>query len=355
VNHNKTKTIFVGMSGGVDSSTSAALLKEAGFNVVGVFIKVWHPDFLPCNWQAERVDAMRVCARLSIPFMTVDLADAYKKGVADYLISEYKAGRTPNPDVMCNKNIKFGSFLAWAREQGADGIATGHYAQTRERDGGVELVRSADDEKDQTYFLWTLTQEEMKRVQFPVGGYTKPEVRKLAEKFNLPVAEKKDSQGICFLGAIDLRSFLKHFIDVTPGPVKNIEGEVVGEHEGALLYTIGQRHGFIISEKTTAREPYFVVAKDIATNTITVSHNPQEPSFTHTDMGLSDINWISGKTPELGKKYTARYRHQGKLHSCTLADGGKRVHFDEPQHGLAQGQSVVVYDSDVCLGGGVIS
>lgn len=355
MNQNTNKTIFVGMSGGVDSSTSAALLKEAGYSVVGVFIKVWHPDFLPCNWQEERLDAMRVCARLSIPFTTVDLASEYKKEVADYLVAEYRVGRTPNPDVMCNKNIKFGGFLNYARAQGADGIAMGHYAQTRETDGTVELLQSKDLKKDQTYFLWTITQEELKDVQFPVGGYEKSEVRARAKKFNLPTAEKKDSQGICFLGAVDMRSFLKHFIEVSPGPVKNIKGEVVGEHEGALLYTIGQRHGLIISENNTTREPYFVVAKDIDTNTITVSHNPQEPSFTNMQVTLSDINWISGKTPVVGMEYTARFRHQGVLHPCVLEEQGMVVHFKEPQSGLAQGQSVVLYNNEVCLGGGIIS
>jgi tRNA-specific 2-thiouridylase len=188
-----------------------------------------------------------------------------------------------------------------------------------------------------------------------VGGYTKPEVRKLAKRFNLPVAEKKDSQGVCFLGAVDMRSFLKHFIDVTPGLVKNITGEVVGEHEGAILYTIGQRHGFTITEKTPSREPYFVVAKDVSTNTIVVSHDPKEPSFTNTKVRLTECNWISGEVPELGSIYTARFRHQGALHLCTLEEGGTEVHFAEPQHGLAQGQSVVLYNNEVCLGGGIIS
>ena len=202
------KTVFVGMSGGVDSSVSAALLKKQGFDVVGVFIKTWHPDFIKCNEEEERRDAMRVATHLNIPFLTFDFEDVYKKEVADYMISEYKAGRTPNPDVMCNKEVKFGAFLKKAISMGADFVATGHYAENRKNN----LVKGKDPAKDQSYFIWTLKQKQLSKILFPVGNLNKTEVRKLAKKFKLPVAEKKDSQGICFLGAVDLKDFLKHYI-----------------------------------------------------------------------------------------------------------------------------------------------
>jgi tRNA-specific 2-thiouridylase len=239
MNHKKRKIVFVGLSGGVDSAVSAALLKEQGFEVVGVFIKTWHPDFLECNEEEERIDAMRVAAYLDIPFLTFDFEDVYKKEVADYMIEEYKSGRTPNPDVMCNKEVKFGAFLKKAISMGADFVATGHYAiaiggenysaflQSTTGPFRVHnfphrlLLRSPDSTKDQSYFLWTLTQDQLSRIIFPVGNLKKTQVRKLAKKFKLPVALKKDSQGICFLGAVDLKDFLKHYIKEKRGVVLN--------------------------------------------------------------------------------------------------------------------------------------
>ncbi|MBI3888790.1 tRNA 2-thiouridine(34) synthase MnmA [Candidatus Nomurabacteria bacterium] len=266
----KKKTVFVGLSGGVDSAVSVALLKKSGYEVVGVFIKTWHPDFLVCNEEEERLDAMRVAAFLDIPFFTFDLVDVYKKEVADYMIREYKAGRTPNPDVMCNKEVKFGAFLKKALAMGADYVATGHYAKafsTQNFEGGrfrpkggvmprnsapkTLLVKGVDPSKDQAYFLWTLRQEQLKKIIFPVGNLEKTEVRKLAKKFNLPVAEKKDSQGICFLGAVDLKEFLKHYIKSKKGKVLNENGEEIGYHDGAVFYTLGERHGFTITKKST--------------------------------------------------------------------------------------------------------
>src|SRR3989338_7085261 len=351
----KNKTVFVGMSGGVDSSVSAALLKDQGVDVVGGFIKVWHPEFLPCEWEKERTDAMRVCARLEIPFMTLDLETEYKREVADYLVEEYRKGYTPNPDVMCNKHIKFGGFFDWAMKQGADYVATGHYAQNQLSTLNFQLLTSKDTVKDQTYFLWTLTQEQLRHTLFPVGGYTKKEVRALARKFNLPTAGKKDSQGICFLGDVDMREFLKHFIDTEKGEIINPKGRHVGWHEGAVLYTLGQRHGFLIDEKTAERSPYYVVEKDPISNVLTVSHDPKDPEFTKDMAELTSINWVEGLPPKQGKIYQARFRHQGALHACTLADAGTSVCFREPQHGLAHGQSVVLYDGEVCLGGGIVS
>ena len=352
-NNKKDKTVFVGVSGGVDSSVSVALLKDEGYNVVGVFIKVWQPDFLKCDWEKERIDAMRVCVRLDIPFMTLDLEREYKKEVADYMISEYKSGRTPNPDVMCNKYVKFGSFLSFAKEKGADYIATGHYAQVvEEKSGEFKLLQGVDSNKDQSYFLWTLTQKELGSVLFPVGKYKKDKVRKLAKKYELLTAEKKDSQGICFLGPVDLEEFLGHYIDLKEGDVLNTKGEIVGTHSGSELYTMGQRHGFIINEKDTEREPYYVVSKDIEKNIIIVSHEPNDKDFNKKEVSLDGVNWITN-APEEGKEYTARFRHRGELYSCTVSDNV--VVFKEPQYGLARGQSLVLFDKTECIGGGIVS
>src|SRR3989338_1920286 len=235
--------VFIGLSGGVDSSVSAALLKKEGYEVTGVFIKVWQPDWISCTWGEDRLDAMRICAKLGIPFITLDLSKDYKRRVVDYMIAEYRAGRTPNPDVMCNAHVKFGGFYKFSRKNGADFVATGHYAQIKLQASSLKLLTSADKEKDQSYFLWQIKQEQLTNILFPVGGLEKPEVRKLAKKFGLSTAEKKDSQGLCFLGKIDVKEFLKHFIKQKPGKVLNEKEEVVGEHSGAVFFTLGERHG----------------------------------------------------------------------------------------------------------------
>ncbi|MBX4189456.1 tRNA 2-thiouridine(34) synthase MnmA [Candidatus Parcubacteria bacterium] len=360
---NFKKKVFVGLSGGVDSAVSAALLKEQGYDVTGVFIKVWQPDFLECTWREERRDAMRVAARLNIPFLFFDFEEEYKRGVADYMIEEYRKGRTPNPDVMCNREIKFGAFWKKAHDMGADFIATGHYAQiyltpsaTRSRPSpnlgegkGVRyLLEGADKEKDQSYFLWTLTQEDLRHVLFPVGHLQKSEVRKLAEKFNLPVAEKKDSQGICFLGQVDLEDFLSHYIDISPGDVLDVSGEVIGKHKGALIYTLGERHGFEIFRKTPDSRPYYVVDKDAAKNIITVSNNQIEiNSHLPREMKMKSINWIQKATGTI----EARIRYRQKKFPVTLeADS---VTFSSPQT-AASGQSIVFYDGELCLGGAIL-
>ncbi len=354
------KTVFVGMSGGVDSSVSAALLKQQGYDVVGVFIRTWHPDFIECNEEEERLDAMRVAAHLDIPFLTFDLADVYKKEVADYMIAEYKAGRTPNPDVMCNKEVKFGAFLKKAISMGADFVATGHYAQNKKN----SLVKGKDPSKDQCYFLWTLRQEQISKILFPVGHLPKTEVRKLAKKFKLPVAEKKDSQGICFLGAIDLKDFLKHYIKSKKGKVINETGEEIGHHDGAVFHTLGERHGFTITKKGTNDGRYYIVAKDIKKNTLTVAQQDRlhfNASLTHSgDLSASRIilqnpNWIS-EVPKEDKVYTAQIRYHGEFLSCKVKIVSKvkaEVIFEKPVV-VASGQSIVVYDKDICLGGGVV-
>ncbi|MCB9809332.1 tRNA 2-thiouridine(34) synthase MnmA, partial [Candidatus Nomurabacteria bacterium] len=249
------KTIFVGVSGGVDSSVAVALLKEQGHRIVGVFIRTWQPEWMECTWRDERRDAMRVCAHLDIPFLECDLTQEYKTGVADYMIGEYKAGRTPNPDVMCNKEVKFGGFLKWALERGADYVATGHYTRVvscklqGENKGGYALLRGVDESKDQSYFLWTLTQDQLQHILFPIGNMPKSKTRTLAKKYHLPTATKKDSQGICFIGEISMKEFLSHYIDQQLGDVLNAQGEVIGYHSGALFFTLGERHGFTITHK----------------------------------------------------------------------------------------------------------
>lgn len=361
----KGSKVFVGMSGGVDSSVAASLLKEQGYDVIGVFIKVWNPDWLPCEWREERRDAMRVAAHLGIPFLTLDLQDEYKKGVVDYMISEYKAGRTPNPDVMCNKEVKFGHFLTKAREMGADFVATGHYAcitpwpplnlrggRLAESESGVILQEGADKNKDQSYFLYTLTQAELQHVLFPVGNLQKDEVRKLAKKFKLPTAEKKDSQGICFIGKVDMKEFLSHYIESKPGTVCTEAGEIIGTHNGAVFYTIGQRHGFTISKNTPHDAPYYIVEKNIRNNVLTVSQKPEEDALKRiTSVALENINWIWG-TPDQSKTYGARIRYRQQKQECRVVDS--KVIFTLPQQGVSAGQSVVIFDEEVCLGGGVI-
>ncbi|PIP73275.1 MAG: tRNA 2-thiouridine(34) synthase MnmA [Candidatus Lloydbacteria bacterium CG22_combo_CG10-13_8_21_14_all_47_15] len=342
------KKVFVAMSGGVDSSVAAALLKKDGYDVVGVFMKTWHPEFLPCPWKEERLSAMRVAAHIGIPFLTFDFEDEYKRGVGDYFINEYRAGRTPNPDVMCNKEIKFGAFLKKARGMGADYIATGHYA----RKDAARLLKGVDVGKDQSYFLWVLAPAELRYALFPVGGYAKDEVRRLARKFGLPTAEKKDSQGICFLGDVDMKDFLKHYIPETEGAVLDEAGKVIGTHDGAVFYTLGERHGFHVNATNANEKPYYIVAKDIAVNTVTVSHEPEKIGgkkiFT-----LEQQNWISG-APEDGKRYTAQVRYRGAYLPCRAECGGERILLEEP-HAAAPGQSIVVYDGDICIGGGIIA
>ena len=388
----KKQTIFVGLSGGVDSSVSATLLKEQGYEVVGVFIRTWHPDFLECNEEEERRDAMRVAAHLDIPFLTFDFEKVYKREVADYMIAEYKKGRTPNPDVMCNKEVKFGVFLKKSLAMGADFVATGHYAQVDAKSvllnglAGVgdpenrgpekehssqRLFKGVDFTKDQSYFLWTLKQKQLSKILFPIGHLEKSEVRKIAKKYKLPVAEKKDSQGICFLGDIDLKEFLKHYIKEKKGKVLNEKGEEIGHHNGVVFHTLGERHGFIITEKNPNDGRYYVVGKDIKKNILVVSQDkkvlnfsaflhPADGTFRSKNSGLfslalQEINWIS-EIPKENKQYTAQIRYHGEFLPCTIKCGRRglaQVVFKKSVM-VAGGQSCVIYDKDVCLGGGVI-
>lgn len=354
------KTVFVGLSGGVDSSVAALRLIKQGHKVVGVFIKVWHPDFLRCNWEGERLDAMRAAAHLDIPFLTCDAEEEYRKGVGEYFINEYLAGRTPNPDVMCNREVKFGAFWRFARERGADFIATGHYARiakiqsTKSETQTYSLLRGKDNNKDQSYFLWTLTQNDLSHTLFPVGDSNKDEIRAEAAAAGLPTAAKKDSQGICFLGHVDIPEFLSHFTDLKAGEVVDVHGEHIGTHKGALVYTLGQRHGFSIHNKETASQPHYVVAKDIATNTLVVGTEP--PRVTpDTHFTLTNASWVKDEVPEGNFSVVTRYRQKPFSAKITKTDGRVRVWPQTEIEKPSSGQSCVVYNEDECLGGGVIS
>ena len=351
----KTKTVFVGLSGGVDSSVAALRLKNAGYQVVGVFIKVWHPDFLTCNWEQERLDAMRVAAHLDIPFLTCDAEDDYKNQVADYFIGEYKAGRTPNPDVFCNKAVKFGTFLNFALENGADYLATGHYAIRSEINSAFTLHRGKDETKDQSYFLWTMNQAQLSKILLPIGVSKKSLIRKEAKKAKLPTAIKKDSQGICFLGHVDIPEFLSHYIDLKPGKVVDTEGIVLGEHVGALVYTLGQRHGFTLTAKDSSREPHYVVDRDIEKNILVVdSESPFIKSGKEVTLG--ETNWIA-EAPQKDEQLTAQFYYQQKPVSVMIKNIEEKqviLSVNETSKEPASGQSCVLYRNDQCLGGGII-
>lgn len=365
------KKVFVGLSGGVDSAVSAMLLKERGFTVVGVFIKIWQPEFRECNWAKERLDAMRVAVSLGIPFREIDLSKEYEAEVVRRMIDDYSKGITPNPDVLCNRHIKFGNFLKYSESEGADFIATGHYARIQkikmqkskikmsmqksemEHGGEYVLLRGIDKEKDQSYFLYTLGQSDLSRTLFPVGGLKKDEVRVLAKKARLPVAGKPDSQGLCFVGDVSMKDFLSRFIKLKKGIVLDVNGAEIGTHDGASLYTIGQRHGFFIKDKNTGTKPYFVVGIDASANTISVSSNLKDAM--RNIVGLENVNWIEGK-PVLPLEIMAqsRYRELPIKSVVAIEDGRLAASFNEP-HIASPGQSLVMYDGDKCLGGGVIS
>jgi len=348
------KKVFVGVSGGVDSSVSAALLKDKGYDVTGVFIKVWQPDFIECNWKDEMRDAMRVCAKLDIPFLLCDLEKDYKEGVVDYMIEEYKIGRTPNPDVMCNKEVKFKAFLNFALEKGVDYIATGHYAQNIKKEDYFSLYESKDKEKDQTYFIWNVNQKILKKTLFPIGHLKKEEVRDIARKKNLLTSDKKDSQGLCFIGHIDMKDFLKRFIDTKPGKVLNEKGEIVGKHSGSILYTIGERHNFEIFQKVYNEKIYYVTSKNLDKNTITISENKK--NYDSKIIKLDNVS-LTRKIEFENTEIEARIRYRQPLSKAKIKHYSKSeltIEFNELQNSVTSGQSLVIYKNGECLGGGVI-
>ena len=348
------------MSGGVDSSVAAALLKERGFDVVGVHIKMWSDPSIPCNFKEDRYDAMSAAKKLDIPFQTWDFTEEYRAAVVEYMIREYAAGRTPNPDVMCNRKIKFGIFLARALELGADYVATGHYVRIRNQESRIrgndyKLLTARDANKDQSYFLWTLAQEQLRHCLFPIGEYTKPEVREMARARGLGTAEKKDSQGICFIGEIDLRAFLKQHIPESRGPVLTTSGKPIGEHEGLSFYTLGQREGLGIGGGGI---PYYVAQKDFSRNALIVSEGPYDEKLFAGEVMAADVNWISGTPPKFPFDCDTRIRYRQPLQQCIVnlqpATCNLKTFFKEPQRAATPGQSIVFYQNGEMLGGGII-
>ncbi len=337
--------VYVGMSGGVDSSLTAALLVEQGYDVTGVYMKNWTQDLpgLKCPWADDLADAKRVAVQLGINFEVFDFEKEYKHKVVDYMIEEYKAGRTPNPDIMCNQEVKFRLFLDAALEHGADMIATGHYAKVED---GV-LKMAADQNKDQTYFLYRVTDEALQKTLFPLGEYTKPEVRKMAEERGLTTAAKPDSQGICFVGQIGIRDFLSEYVEQKPGAIIDKQtGQKVGMHDGAIFYTLGQRHGLDVGGGL----PYYVVGKDMEKNEVYVSRDLNDGELWKHDVKLSSLHWINGES--IDGSYQIRVRHRAPLVEAKL--DGNVLKLKQPQRAVAAGQSIVLYSDNVCLGGGIV-
>ena len=350
------KRVMVGLSGGVDSSVAALRLQKKGYEVIGVFIKVWHPDFLVCNWQEERRDAMRVAAHLGIPFLTCDAESVYYEEVAKYFIDAYRVGETPNPDVMCNRAIKFGAFRDFAQRHNIELIATGHYAQNIYNDvtRQYELHRGVDNTKDQTYFLWTLTQTDLCNVCFPIGDTTKEQIRKEASEHNIPTAQKADSQGICFLGHINIYDFLSRFIDLSNGPVCDSSGKQIGEHQGSICYTIGQRHGYAVTDTTYAGTATYVHSIDHSRNMLFVDTRPpiQAPK---TRLTLRSVNLLHSVSPESECQIQLRYRQKpipAVIESVTETE--IVITLQNRSDDVATGQSCVLYRDSQCLGGGII-
>ena len=332
------------MSGGVDSSVTAALLVEQGFDVTGVYMKNWSQDLpgMKCPWAEDLADAKRVAVQLGINFKVFDFEKDYKQKVVDYMTAEYQAGRTPNPDIMCNQEIKFRLFLDTALADGADMIATGHYARTK--DG--RLFRAKDENKDQTYFLYRVSSEALLKTLFPLGDLLKSEVRKIAEDRKLWTATKRESMGVCFVGNVGMREFLSQYVTTKPGNIIDKQtGKTVGHHDGAIFYTIGQRHGLDVGGGL----PYYVVAKDMDKNEVYVSRNLQDTELVRDMVELQQLHWI---TREPSSEFHARIRHRGQLLLARL--DGETLILNEPERALTPGQSVVIYEGNECLGGGII-
>lgn len=350
------KKITVGLSGGVDSSVAATLLLDEGYEVTGAFMKNWSDEGEgnDCGWRAERRDAMRVAAALGIPFVTYDFEREYRERITEYMVREYKAGRTPNPDVLCNNLVKFDLLLDRAIRDGADGIATGHYARIFEAGGLFSLLAGLDPDKDQSYFLHRLDQTQLSWALFPLGEFTKKDVRRIAAEKGLPTAEKKDSQGLCFVGHVDMKEFLSRYIDDRPGPTVSVSGKELGRHDGMAHFTIGQRHGIGLG----GGEPVFVVGKDMEKNALIVARGEDPPELYRKELEVADAHWVLGMEPEMPLRCMARIRYRQPLQDVSVTSvggGGYKVAFDEPQRAVTPGQFAVFYDSDICLGGGVIS
>lgn len=351
--------IVVGMSGGVDSAVSALLLKRAGHDVIGVFMKNWEEkdDEGVCTATADWQDVQECCEKIDIPYYSVNFAKEYRERVFSLFLDEYRKGRTPNPDVLCNREIKFKAFLDFAMKLGAERLATGHFCRLREEADGVKLLRGVDTNKDQSYFLYMLTQPPLRRAVFPVGGLTKGEVRALAEEAGLPVAKKRDSTGVCFIGERDFKPFLQGFLPAQPGPMVTEAGETIGRHDGLMYYTLGQRRGLGIGgQKGGDGGRWFVIEKDLENNRLVVAQGEDSPRLYTTHCRASQATWIAGRAPAASFDCTAKYRYrQPDQHvHVEVGEGGELlVTACEPQRAVTPGQSVVLYDGEVCLGGAI--
>lgn len=353
--------VILGLSGGVDSSVSAVLLKQQGWLVEGLFMKNWEEE--PgqednCHADQDLVDAQAVCLKLGLRFHTINFATEYWDRVFRYFLEEYAAGRTPNPDIMCNKEIKFKAFLEYALDLGADYIATGHYARCVEKGGQYFLLKGLDANKDQSYFLYTLQQAQLKYVKFPVGELAKPEVRRMAAAAELRNHAKKDSTGICFIGERRFREFLQKYLPAKPGLIKTPEGRTLGQHQGLMYYTLGQRQGLEIGGKKNAMEaPWYVLDKDLAHNILIVGQGHDHPLLLKSTLTASQLHWVSGQAPMTPFPCQAKTRYRQADQACIIESidhGLASVSFAEPQRAVTPGQSVVFYQGDVCLGGGII-
>ncbi len=355
-----TVKVVLGMSGGVDSAVSAWLLKEQGYEVTGVFMKNWEDDDDSeyCSSRQDFLDAAAAAEKIGIDLEAVNFAKEYKERVFSEFLREYQAGRTPNPDVLCNSEIKFNAFLDYAMELGADRIATGHYARVRHTDRGVELLRGLDPSKDQSYFLHRLNQKQLEKAVFPVGELLKSKVREIARMLDLSVAGKKDSTGICFIGERPFREFLSRYLPMHPGPIRTDSGKVVGEHVGLSFYTLGQRKGIGVGgSREGTGEPWFVARKDLASNTLWIVQGHDHPWLNTHTLRAVRTSWISGRAPAPGDAVTVKTRYRAPDGACRIAasaDDSIDLVFPEPQWAATPGQSAVLYQGEVCLGGGFI-
>ncbi|CAM3941151.1 tRNA 2-thiouridine(34) synthase MnmA [Lederbergia lenta] len=352
----KDTRVVVGMSGGVDSSVAALLLKEQGYDVIGIFMKNWDDtdENGVCTATEDYNDVIRVCNQIGIPYYAVNFEKQYWDKVFTYFLDEYKAGRTPNPDVMCNKEIKFKAFLEHALKLGADYLATGHYARVEHREDGVKMLRGVDNNKDQTYFLNQLTETQLEKVMFPLGAIDKTQVREIAKEAGLATAAKKDSTGICFIGERNFKEFLSGYLPAQKGKMETLAGEKMGNHDGLMYYTIGQRHGLGIGG---AGDPWFVVGKDLKKNVLYVEQGFDHPSLYSDSIKAVNISWVSNEAKSQEFTCTAKFRYRQPDEEVTvkvLPNGEVNVLFARPVRAVTPGQAVVFYDGDDCLGGGTI-
>ncbi|PCO27010.1 tRNA 2-thiouridine(34) synthase MnmA [Morganella morganii] len=358
---NSQKKVIVGMSGGVDSSVSAYLLQQQGYQVTGLFMKNWEEDDDTeyCSAAADLADAQAVCDKLGIELLTINFAAEYWDNVFEHFLEEYKAGRTPNPDILCNKEIKFKAFLEYAAEDlGADYIATGHYVRRRDINGTTQLLRGLDSNKDQSYFLYTLSHDQVAQSLFPVGELEKPEVRRIAEQLGLITAKKKDSTGICFIGERKFRDFLARYLPAKPGPIMTVDGQEIGQHDGLMYHTLGQRKGLKIGgTREGSDEPWYVVDKDVENNILIVAQGHEHPRLMSAGLIAQQLDWVSREPLTQPMRCVVKIRYRQEDIPCTvtpLGDDKISVRFDNPVAAVTPGQSAVFYQDEVCLGGGVI-